>query len=353
MPAVVRWTMIKSVALSAALACFAAGTMLADFSYEQTSKITGGAMMGMMRMAGAFSKQAREPIVASILVSGNRMAHISRHTAQITDVDKETITEINFDKKTYSVMTFAQMKQAMEDMAQRAQQGKPGDAANVQFKAAVNDTGQSKPVAGMPAKEVIITLTMEGTDAKTGQTGSMDIVSDMWIARVPGSEEVRRLQKRMAEKLGMMPGENFSALFAQKPEMAKGMADLYKEMAKVGGMPVEMVTKMGGSGGDGGASTNSSSGGQQQAPRPSASDTATGSALGRLGLGGFGRKKKNTDQDQQQTASQPDASQNGSGTLMEMTTDLSGFSSAPVDQSKFEVPAGFKQVDAELNRRGR
>ncbi len=345
--------MMKNVAFSAALACSAAGTMLADFSYQQTSRITGGAMMGMMRVAGAFSKQAREPMVATVLVSGNRMAHINRRTAQITDVDKETITEINFDKKTYSVMTFAQMKQAMEDMAKRAQQGKSTDTSDVQFKASVKDTGQSKPVAGMPAKEVIITLTMEGTDAKTGQTGSMDIVSDMWMAPVAGSEEVRRLQKRMAEKLGMMPGENFSSLFAQRPEMAKGMADLYKEMTKVGGMPVEMVTKMGGSGTESGASTNSSSGGQQQTARPSVSDSATGSALGRLGLGGFGRKKKNTDQDQQQTASQPDASQNGSATLLEMTTALSGFSSEPVDQSKFEVPTGFKQVDAELNRRGK
>jgi hypothetical protein len=33
---------------------------------------------------------------------------------------------------------------------------------------------------------------------------------------------------------------------------------------------------------------------------------------------------------------------------MEMTTELSGFSSAPVDPSKFEVPAGFKQVESEM-----
>jgi hypothetical protein len=33
---------------------------------------------------------------------------------------------------------------------------------------------------------------------------------------------------------------------------------------------------------------------------------------------------------------------------MEMTTELSGFSSGAVDASKFEVPAGFKQVESPM-----
>ena len=35
------------------------------------------------------------------------------------DLDAETITTINYEKKTYSVMTFAQMKQAMEEAIKR------------------------------------------------------------------------------------------------------------------------------------------------------------------------------------------------------------------------------------------
>ena len=37
--------------------------------------------------------------------------------------------------------------------------------------------------------------------------------------------------------------------------------------------------------------------------------------------------------------------------LMELTTEASGFSTADVDASKFEVPAGFKQVEPEMGRR--
>src|SRR5258708_36928897 len=87
----------------------------ADFSYEQTSKITGGMMAGMMKFAGAFSKQAREPMVNTVAVKGDRMGHWSAHHASVIDNDKETTTQINFDKKQDSVMTSAQIKPRMEE----------------------------------------------------------------------------------------------------------------------------------------------------------------------------------------------------------------------------------------------
>src|SRR5581483_7018138 len=82
---------------------------------------------------------------------------------------------------------------------------------------------------------------------------------------------------------------------------------------------------------------------------PSAGDVAKQSAASmltsKLPFGGFGRKKKQDDQppanqnaNQQGTASQPTAA-----ILMESQTTVSSFSSAPVDDGHFEVPAGFKQ----------
>ena len=40
----------------------------------------------------------------------------------------------------------------------------------------------------------------------------------------------------------------------------------------------------------------------------------------------------------------------GPGALIEMTTEMSGFSAAAVDASQFEVPAGFKKVESDLKR---
>lgn len=303
-----------------------------------------------MRLAGAFSSKAREPISSTVFVKGHRMAHLNQSTAQIIDVDKETITSIDFAKKTYSVMTFEQMKQMMQQAAERM--GQKQNDADVNFKASVRETGQSKVVSGLNTKEVILTLTMEGTDKKTGDQGAMNVVSDMWLAPdIPGYHEVRDLQRLMATKIAWAPGQSFGSMMG-RGDMAKGMADLGKEMAKLDGVPVLQVMSMTGSG------TPQSGADRPSNPPPSNDSASQGGAaetlgrLGRLGgIGGFGRKKK--DQDANAQTSSNNGSAGAPGTLMEITTESSGFSSAAVDPSKFEVPAGFQQVDPEVNRRGR
>src|SRR4051794_31847813 len=108
--------------LAAAVLCSAALTFGDDFQYQQTTKITGGSLMSMMRMMGRFSgqaKQALDPVTESVYLTGNRMAHVRKDSTEIIDLDKETITHIDHVKKEYSVMTFEQMKKAMEDAAKQ------------------------------------------------------------------------------------------------------------------------------------------------------------------------------------------------------------------------------------------
>lgn len=364
---------MKAVLLTALVVCLGALPVRADFSYQEDSKLTGGALAAVMKFAGAFSRQAREPMVSHVYVKSHRMARVHAHSADIIDADKETITHVDFDHKTYSVMTFAQFREQMEQMQNQVKQKteeekqKNPDAANVdmQVKVAANPTGQTKDIDGLSAKEVVMTMSLQGTDPKTGQTGSIDVKSDMWMASVPGYEQVRDVHKLIGEKIGFVPGG--SGLFtAQRPDLSKDMGELYKEMAKMDGMPVDTVVQMGGSGtGNGtGADSTASSNQSQSAPTPSVSDAARSAALGRLGglggFGGFGRHKKHDqDQDQQQqqqTAAQPAADANGSqssGLLMEMTTHASNFSTGSVDENNFAVPAGFKQVEPAMERQTR
>jgi Na+/glutamate symporter len=78
-----------------------------------------------------------------------------------------------------------------------------------------------------------------------------------------------------------------------------------------------------------------------------------GGALGG-GLGGFGRKKKQEQpQPQQQQPSDAKNQQALASVLMEAQTEKQGFSSASVDNSVFNVPAGYKQVESEMLRRAR
>jgi len=339
----------------------------ADFSYDQTTRITGGAMVSMMHVAGAFSKDAKkatEPIDTSIAVKGNRMVHRGTDSAQIIDLDAETITRVHFESKTYSVITFEQMRKAMDDAAKKMQEHQKDQQGDMQFEVSFKDTGAKKLVAGLDTHEVIMTLKMKASDGKSDAKGSLDVVTDMWLApKVPGYDEVRAFQKRMSEKLNWAPGG--SSMMAGRPDMAKAMSEMYKEGSKMDGMPVYEIVKMGGSAegmqqnaNSAQAASTQSSAQAQQSEQPTSVGGALGGALaGRFGLG---RKKKTQSDDSQQASSsqaQPSGgaqSSSGSASLMETTIEMSNFSSAPVDGSKFEVPAGFSKVDEDaIPQRGK
>jgi hypothetical protein len=350
----------KRVITMAGIMTLAGSSLLADFTYQETSTITGGMMMSMMRIAGAFNKQAREPIQATIAVKGDRMVHRSATSASVIDLASGTITHIDFQKKQYSVMTFEEMKQMMAQMsekAQKSQKSQKSDQGEMKFKVSAKATGKSKQVAGLEAKEMVMKMEMEmeATDKDSGQSqkGGMTMTMDMWIAPdVPGYREVRDFHKRMAEKINWNPGGN---MFAANPQVSGGMAEAYKEVAKLDGMPVQQLISMGMAGqpgaAEGGAAPaqqqQSQPQAQQQPAQPQSVGGALGSALGgRFGLG----KKKPADQPapgDNSAASGGQASGSGaSGSLLEMTTELSTFSSNAVDPSLFEVPAGFKKVDS-------
>lgn len=357
----------------------------ADFRYEETTKITGGAMVGMMKFAGAFSKDAKQamaPNTSIVVVKGNRMAHINQLNTEIIDLDKETITNIDHHKKHYTVMTFQQMKQQMLDAQKKAQQqqakekGKEQPPAtnntpppDMKFKVNVRNTGSTKTIAGLNTKESILSMAMEGTDKKSGEKGAIAITNDMWMApEIPGYGEVRDFNKRFAVKMGTVFSDVFKPqLAAMQAGTGEGMAEMVKEMSKLSGVPVLQVMRVGTT--VNGAEIPAAS----EAPLPPAStgpdapsageivtdvatqtaaDTAASklrigglSGLGRLG--GLGRKKKKEEPKQGPAATQPQGAQGpNSAVLMESSTELTSFSSAPVDVSQFNVPAGYAQAAA-------
>jgi hypothetical protein len=352
--------MVKKLGVPILLACLPA-CLLADFSYEQSTKITGGMMAGAMKFAGAFSKQAREPLQSTVAVKGNRMLHGNKDRASVIDLDRETITEINYQKKTYSVMTFAEMKQAMEQAMQRvkdapkqqpqeSQQQKPD--VKTDFKLDIKETGQTKEIAGLQAKEVILTMKMEGTDQQSGNKGAMVVVSDMWLVpKIPGYEEIGAFYKRMGEKMAWTPDAGASPMMG-RPDMARAIETARKEGSKMDGTPILTVMKITGSA-EGQPSGTSDTQTSSEQPKPQPKPDLGSVLSGKLGgFGGFGRKKK---QDDSQASSTPPPSENtsASGSLMETTTEISSFSSAPVDPSRFSAPAGFKKVDSEMTKRQR
>ena len=228
---------------------------------------------------------------ATVAVKGDRMVHVSPQRAQIVDLSKETITSLDFQRKTYSVMTFAQMKQALDDLSARMQDRKQ-QGADLKFKVSLNPTGQTKQIGGVETKETILKIEMEASDTQKGNSGGMTMTSDMWLApRAPGYQEVIEFHKRMAQKLDWMPG---GGMMMARPDIARAMAELYKQSGSLDGIPVYQVISMGAAGagpGVGAEAPPPPPAGGQAADKPSSD---SGTALpGRLGrLGGLGRKKR-------------------------------------------------------------
>src|SRR4051812_27057921 len=116
--------MLSSV-LAFALICSLSAPCFADFQYTETSKITGGAAAGAMKFVGVFSKDARQATQganSTISLKGNKLRRedISQGRAEIIDLDGRRIIQIDNKKKTYSTMTFDEMRAQMEEARRRA-----------------------------------------------------------------------------------------------------------------------------------------------------------------------------------------------------------------------------------------
>ena len=371
----------------------------ADFRYDETTRITGGSLVSMAKFASAFTKQAHQitdPSNSTILVKGNRMAHINQETTEIIDLDQETITNIDHTKKQYSVVTFQEMKAGMEEAMRKAQaqpqpqQAPPPQTTNttpppeLKFKVTVTNTGASKQVAGLAASESILKMSMEAKDQQSGQTGGIAITNDMWMApEIPGYGEVRDFNSRMALKMGsMFSGAMSSPVSPQmpgiQPGMFSGMADMAKEMSKLKGVPVSQIMRMG-STADGSPLPAASEAPLPQSNGPKAGDVAdqaannaatsatntaasnaenkAGSHMGSFGgvassiggFGGFHKKKPQPEQPATQTAPANGAPQNAA-VLMESSTEMTNFSSTPVDAKLFGVPAGYSKIPSEYQK---
>jgi hypothetical protein len=355
----------------------------ADVSYQETTQVTGGSLQGMLKLAGAFSSQAKQanaPITSTVALHGNRMVRSSLHTTEIIDLDQQTMTFIDHDKHTYSTATFQQMQQAMADAAAKAKaQSKSSSDSNhssdalMTFSARVSSSGATRNIDGRAAKEALLTVTMmanatDGSNAK----GGMAATSEMWlVSDAPGEEELRAFNQRMAKELAMDTSANqMSGLLSAQPGGAQALADLKKEAAKMSGLPVLQVTRVGVSA-DGQplpapsvapvAHNQGGGAGTGTVTREIATDTGTQTASDQIGkLGSFGRALGGSSMgalmrhkpSSSTSTPAPAASDNAAtaGVLLESQTETGNFSTAAVDQSSFEIPAGYKQVTSPMVR---
>jgi hypothetical protein len=297
-----------------------------------------------------------------VYVKGNQMRdEHSDGKIQIIDLQGKRFIEIDPQTKTYGIMTFEEMKQAMQRKQQEMQekmkeeQAKhPEKAQNTNVKITPkfesNETGATRTILGLPTKEVKakVEMLMESDDPKTqGQQISTVLNSDQWIAQdVPGYNEIRQFYLKLAKELDWMPGQMMQGMANSNVQVS--LAELRKSnMAHITGMPMASYVSMTMAGnGTAGASGQA----QPAAPPPpppqhednSVPTTASGAVM--KGLGGMFKKKQQKQQETQASDAGTANPPSTPGSLMDMQTEVTSFSADSLDAGLFAPPAGYTQT---------
>jgi len=265
----------------------------ADFSYTNTLKSGSGPM-------GPGGDQT-----SKVYFKGDKMKTERANSTTIIDLEAQTLTRIDRTNKTYTVTKFNDL-------------GAGAHAVDLDVKAEVKSTGQKKTINGYNASQVVMTMEMDMPQAQqAGIKPQMEI--EIWVSPdVPGTQELRAFYRRNASRFpwaAMASGGN--------PGMQKAIANLQRRMAELDGVPVLQVVRLKSGGGAGPSSAQMAQMAEARAQlealtkQGGAQAAAAQQALARMGA------------------------MTGSGSLMEITTESSGFSTSTIPEAVFDVPVGY------------
>jgi hypothetical protein len=305
---------------------------------ERTQVRFEGAIGKMVNMFGG--RGAREGITSTVALKGQRMLSITGETGEIIDLAEEKVYTLDLKGKTYSVVTFAEMRKRMEEAMAKANQDaaaakpepepekdEPTKEYDVDFSIAAGPG--AKAVAGTDTKEQIATITVREKGKTIEEAGGLVLETHLWMApAVPALQELNDFRAKYAQKVyGPMMAQaapNMTQAMAMYPQMKDAMAKFADEAKKLNGTPLltEMVFIA--------AVPPGSQSEQKAEPAP---------GIGGL-LGGLGRfRKKNNDAPAPAPAAA--AAAPGRSTILTTTTETLQITPSATD-ADVALPAGLK-----------
>jgi hypothetical protein len=321
----------------------------ADIRSDQRVKFQLGGMVGkLVNMFGG--KGAREGVVSTVALKGDRKATMSDTTGQIVDLSEEKIYDLDIRKKTYKVTTFAQLRAEMEKAQREAEKAAREERPSEPSKPAEKDpnekefevdfdlknTGASRSINGFDTKQTVMTITVREKGKTLNESGGIVMTTDMWMAaNAPSTKELIDFERRYAQQLygPAMTGASAADMamaMAMYPQMKPALEKMRAEGTKIEGTAILTEMKM-------------------EAVPPGTADT-TAEALpapeaqpeqkkGRFG-GLMGGLKKMAEASQQQQKSGEQKPQRSiflttSVEMLKLTTDVTADAVA--------IPAGFRE----------
>lgn len=315
----------------------------AEVKTEERTRIDfPGALGGIMKVFGG--KAAKEGVVNKVALKGNRKMTTNEDTAELIDLTEEKVYQIDLKKKTYTVLTFAQMKQQMEDAMAKAKTevaaqpsapkpdptSPPTEKPDIAIDFKLQESGQKKTINGFDCHEVVATVTVRQKD-KTADDGAMLLTTSMWMTpQIAAMKELQDFDRRFAEKL-LLPVsreavEQMGPAMATYPGLGVAIGKLDVEKVKMDGTAVLTVMRFEAVGNPDQTATAKPAPAEQ--PKQSAIPTSVGGLLG-----GFG--KKPAPKTEETSTSKPGAIMSSNHELVSVSTSVS--------ESDVSIPAGFKE----------
>ena len=246
--------------LALSLAAASAVSLTADVKTRERSMVKFEGMLG--RMMGMFGgKAAKEGIVTSAAVKGDRKATMGDTTSQIVDLNEEKVYNLDMKKKEYEVTTFDELRRRMREAQERAQKDaarqegreekaeKPSDQPKKEFEVDFDakETGQNKQVAGYDARQVIMTVTVR-EKGKTIEDGGLVMTADSWLGpEIAALKELNEFDMKYYQKLYggtamALAAEQMAMVMAMYPAMKDASERMAKEGNKLKGTPLTTTT---------------------------------------------------------------------------------------------------------------
>lgn len=333
--------MNRSVMVTAAVSLALQTIAFGDATVQRKTKVNFGGAIG--KIAGVFGgKAVRDGVVSTTTLAGG--VKLDRHDrfGELINLKAETVAQIDFDKQTYSVKTFEQIRKELEEQLERMREAQDSGGAeekatpsDVQFELTldVKETGRKEKIADYDCREVVITATIHQKGKPVEAAGGSVVTLSMWLGpELAAIKEIENFDLAYAKalKLQELAGQSaqqMASALAMYPQMQQAITAIQNKRVDMRGTAIRTVMIM------------------EAVPAPGA-ETADGgeSSEEPKSLGGlFGKmasklgKKKGEANPDYSTA--PTAA--GRVNVMTSTTEILS-AAATASAADLSLPAGFK-----------
>ncbi len=343
-----------AIALAACLAVASTQALRADVRSDQKTKFQLAGPLG--KVVNFFGgKAARDGVTATVALKGNRMMTTTGDAGgQIIDLTEEKIYNLDLKKKSYTVVTFADLRRQMDEARKRAQAeaakepeaanaGKPAErdpnAKELDVDFDVKNTGEKKDINGFATTQSIMTITVREKGKTLQQAGGLVLTSDIWLTPgIAAMKEVADFHLKYAQKLygpmieGASPQDMASAM-AMYPQMKPALERMATEGRKLQGTAILTTTTIDAVQSAEQMAAAQSSAGDSKSSGSSAPPTSVGGLIG-----GFGRRMAARKSADDAAAAGP----KDRATVLTTTNETLKVSTTVTD-AEVAVPAGFKE----------